>query len=106
MGAMDDDEAGLLQPNQPVVARILYQLWKHPDKTCTSAASLRNLPGHTTPGTVYKAIDAFEAKGWVERGEPTGKIRPMYVTDPGDDVFSKLGDLLDATNDDKAPGGS
>lgn len=101
---MDGDDAGLLQPKRPMIARTLHQLCKHPDKTCTSAAILRNLPGHTTPGTVYKAIDAFEEQGWVERGEPTGKTRPLHVTDHGDTVFSKLGDLLDAIDHDPVYG--
>lgn len=102
---MDGDDAGLLQPKLPMIARTLHRLWKHPDKTYTSAAILRNLPGHTTPGTVYKAIDASEEQGWVERGEPIGMIRPLHVTDRGDNVFSKLGDLLDAIDCDLIQGG-
>lgn len=100
-----DDDAGLLQPKRPVIARTLHQLWKHPDKTCTSAEILRSLPGHTTQSTVYEAIDAFEAQGWVERGEPTGRTRPLRVTDRGDTVFSKLGDLIDALDYDPMAGG-
>lgn len=102
----NEDDAGLLQPKRPVIAQTLHRLWKHPDKTCTSAEILRSLPGHTTQGTVYEAIDAFEEQGWVERGELTGRTRPLHVTDRGDTVFSKLGDFLDAINYDHVPGGS
>ena len=97
---VNETQALFLHPKTPVIARTLYNLSQNPYRDCYPSNILRQMPGTATRATLHKALRAFEERDWIERGERAGQTKPITLTTRGEQVFSKLVDLIEILEDD------